>query len=108
MILAVLLLVLTRHSRFTKVKIMWSVDQVKQIDGTSTVIYGFTKIGTYPQAAPQELFFMASDNLMTEKDASKVTWKLLPDGDHGLLPPGIAHGPPVDPKGDILEEAHIV
>lgn len=35
-----------------KVKNMWCVDQVKVVDNTSTIIYGFTKIGTYVQSAP--------------------------------------------------------
>lgn len=51
---------------------------------------------------------MSSDNLLTEKNASLIKWNLYPDGDHGLLPPGVEHGPPADLKGDILEEAHIV
>ena len=98
----------THNSWNGKVKTMWCVDQVKRIDGTSTVIYGFTKIGAYVQNAPQELWFMSSSNLLTERNASKITWNLYPDGDHGLLPPGVTNGPPVDQKGDILEEAHIV
>ena len=91
-----------------KVKIMWGVDQVKTIDGTDSVAFGFTKIGTYVQNAPQELWFLRSDNLLTEKNASKVTWKLLPEGDHGILPPGVKSGPPIDMVGDVFEEAHIV
>eukprot|EP01052_Picozoa_sp_SAG31_P019126 SAG31_NODE_1383_length_8578_cov_3.660573_11_plen_566_part_00 len=91
-----------------KVKIMWGVDQVKQIDNSSSVIFGFTKIGTYVQNAPQELWFLRSDNLLTERDAAKVEWTLLPEGDHGILPPGVSQGPPADMIGDVLEEAHIV
>ena len=79
---------------------MWGVDQVKTIDGTDSVAFGFTKIGTYVQNAPQELWFLRSDNLLTEKNASKVTWKLLPEGDHGILPPGVKSGPPIDMVGD--------
>lgn len=66
------------------------------------------QIGGYVQNAPQELWFLASDNLLTETNASKIRWTLLPEGDHGILPPGVTEGPPTDPKGDILEEAHIV
>eukprot|EP00041_Stephanoeca_diplocostata_P023605 m.582544 g.582544 ORF g.582544 m.582544 type:complete len:792 (-) comp22337_c1_seq16:1784-4159(-) len=96
-----------------KVKIMWNVDQVKtvaqQADSSQRwAVYGFTKIGHYVQNAPQELWFMASKNLLTETDASKVEWELLPTGDHGILPPGVSEGPPQDPEGDVLEEAHIV
>ena len=42
------------------------------------------------QNAPQELFFLASDNLLSDPaDAAEIKWRLLPDGDHGLLPPVI-------------------
>jgi hypothetical protein len=37
---------------------------------------------------------------MSEQDASKVEWKLLPNGDHGIPPPG---GNP-----NIAEEGHIM
>lgn len=37
-----------------------------------------------------------------------MRWELLPKGDHGILPPGVTEGPPADPTGDVLEEAHIV
>ena len=37
-----------------KVKLMWGVDQVKRIDGTGAVAFGFTKIGVYVQNAPRE------------------------------------------------------
>jgi hypothetical protein len=98
----------THNSWHGKVKIMWCVDQVKQIDNSTSIIFGFTKIGTYVQNAPQELWFLRSDNLLTERDAAKVEWTLLPEGDHGILPPGVTSGPPTDMVGDVLEEAHIV
>lgn len=37
-----------------KVKIMWSVDQSK-LGNDNTLYYSFTKIGVYPQAAPEEV-----------------------------------------------------
>lgn len=85
------------------VKLMWCVDQVKTVG--DSIVYGFTKIGNPIQNAPQELWFMSSDNLLTEKNASKISWKLLPEGEHGVLPPGVG---PADVEGDIFEEAHIV
>ena len=98
-----------------RVKLMWTVDQVKLIEGTAadpvdTVIFGFTKIGRYMLNPPEELWFLASDNLRSESDASKVAWRLLPDGDTGLLPPGVVprSTPPTDPVGDVFEEAHVV
>ena len=51
-----------------KTKIMWSVDQTKQRNGT--VYFAFTKIGSYTQNPPQEGFFLASHNLLNERDAS--------------------------------------
>jgi hypothetical protein len=66
-----------------------------------TAIVGFTKIGTYVQNAPEELWFLASDNLLADPaDPADIKWRLLPDGDHGLLPPG---GNP-----QVFEEAHIL
>lgn len=37
-----------------KVKMMWNVDQMKIVNGT--VMYAFTKIGTYVQSPPEEVF----------------------------------------------------
>jgi hypothetical protein len=62
-----------------KTRIMWSVDQSKVRNGT--VFYGFTKIGSYSQAPPQEGFFLASHNLLHEPDANEIKWELLPEGD---------------------------
>ena len=77
---------------------MWTVDQVKTVG--STVYFAFTKIGTYAQSPPEEVWFMSSSNLMTESDPSLITWVLLPEGDHGLAPPG---GNP-----SVMEEGHII
>ena len=91
-----------------KVKLMWCVDQVKEAPN-GWAVYGFTKIGGYVQNAPQELWFLASDNMLSDSDnASNVRWTLLPNGDHGILPPGVSEGPPADPTGDVFEEAHIL
>ncbi|XP_062503358.1 uncharacterized protein LOC134180262 isoform X2 [Corticium candelabrum] len=82
-----------------KVKMMWSVDQSK-LANDSTLYYSFTKIGVYPQDAPEEVWFLSSANIMTEQDPSKIEWTLLPNGDHGIPPPG---GNP-----NIAEEGHVM
>ena len=84
---------------------MWNVDQIKVDSRNSngrgaTAYFAFTKIGGYPQNAPQELWFLSSSNALTEPNASAVSWRLLPDGDRGIAPPG---GNP-----NILEEGHIM
>lgn len=81
-----------------KVKTMWCVDQVK-IRGGRTY-HAFTKIGTYVQSAPQEVWILSSPNLLQDPPLADITWDLLPNGDHGILPPG---GNP-----DIMEEGHII
>lgn len=50
-------------------------------------IQGYTKIGKYVQSAPEESFFITSPNIMTETNASAVTWEIFPDGDHGVASP---------------------
>ena len=80
--------------------IMWNVDLVKVMNDGTTAIVGFTKIGTYVQNAPQELFYLTSPNLFSEPNASKISWGLVPNGEHGVLPPG---GNPT-----VFEEAHIL
>jgi len=61
----------------------WSVDQIKTTcEGAS--IQAYSKIGTYVQGAPEETFFMSSPNILTERNASAVTWDVFPDGDDGV------------------------
>ena len=43
---------------------------------------------------------LSSPNLLQDPPIAAITWDLLPNGDHGILPPG---GNP-----DIMEEGHIV
>ncbi|XP_065833613.1 uncharacterized protein [Oscarella lobularis] len=86
------------NSWLGKVKIMWTVDQSKVHEGI--LYFSFTKIGIYPQNAPEEVWFMRSENIMTEEDPMKIKWDLLPEGDHGIPPPG---GNP-----NIAEEGHIL
>ena len=87
------------------VRMMWTVDQLKVRDGVAWL--GFTKIGGFPQAPPQELFFLASDNLLNETDAAKIRWRLAPDGDHGLVAPFCEPGQ-TDFHCGFFEECHIL
>ena len=50
------------------------------------------------------MFFLSSTNILTEHDASKVTWELFPKTEHGLPSPRL-------PAGDTtrnIEEAHVL
>ena len=64
----------------------WSVDQIKVTRG-GAAIQAYTKIGTYVQSQPEETFFMSSPNILTERNASAVTWDVFPDGDDGVAAP---------------------
>lgn len=81
-----------------KVRIGWSVDQAKVHNGV--VYWAINKVGQYLISPPEEIFIVSSPNMMTEPDASKVTFEVLPHGDHGILPPG---GNPT-----IFEEGHVL
>ena len=83
------------------VQMMWEVDHIKQHKGWA--MFGFTKIGTYAVAQPEEIFFMASPNLLIEDDPTKVTWQMWPDADRGVQAVG---GTSAAPSG-ISEEPHI-
>lgn len=80
-----------------KVKMMWSVDQIKTV-GTRTW-HAFTKIGKLTQAPPEESFFLSSPNLLTAASPADVTWELYPNGEVGIAAPW---------SGMQWEEAHIV
>ena len=54
---------------------MWEVDHIKVLDD-GTVIFGFTKIGTYLVNAPEEIFFLASKNLLSASDPEEVSWTM--------------------------------
>lgn len=45
------------------------------------------QIGKYMLGPPEELWVLSSANLLTEKDASMISWTLLPDADHGISLP---------------------
>ena len=67
-------------------QIFWSVDQVKRTRAGGS-LHAFTKIGTYMQSPPEESFFILSNNVNTERNASRVVWSVLPEGDAGVRPP---------------------
>lgn len=83
-------------------KEMWTVDQTKVRGGVA--YFAFTKIEHYLLAPPEELWVLASPNILTEQDPRKVTWSLRPSGDHGLAPP--FHN--VSDETTVIEEAHVV
>ena len=88
----------TFHGR---VRIMWTVDQIKVRNGVA--YFAFTKIGRYVQNPPEEVFILSSPNLLSERNASKVEWRLLPDGDHGIAAPAIWN-----PNTTVMEEGHVL
>lgn len=81
------------------VTIAWTVDQLKVRDGVA--FFAFTKIGKYLLGPPEEMWVMASANLLSERDPAKITWRLLPDGDTGIKPVG-------GKEDTNLEEAHVL
>ena len=84
--------------------IMWTVDHIKVLADGTTAAFAFTKIGRYVQNPPEEVFFMASHNLLSEPDAAAVKWSLLPVGaDHGVRAPAM-----YDPNTTVMEEGHLL
>ena len=65
------------------------------------VYFAFTKIGKYLLGPPEELWIMASHNLLTAADAKDITWELLPSGDQGIKPVGGV-------ESTNIEEAHVL
>lgn len=91
---------LDRHNTFHgKVRLMWNVDQVKALDDGS-VVWAFTKIGSYVQSPPEEVWLLRSPNLLSVDHPADATFELLPSGDVGLPPPG---GNP-----SVMEEGHVL
>ena len=64
-------------------QIMWEVDQIKTLKN-GTVIFAFTKIATYAVAPAEEIYIMASHNLLTMEDPEEVEWVMWPEGWHGV------------------------
>lgn len=70
-----------------KVQIFWGIG--KPITVGTDAIFAFTKIGRY-MLEQSEGWFFRSRNVLTERNIDKVSWTMLPNGDHGLRAP--AHG----------------
>lgn len=79
-----------------QVQIFWGIG--KPIVQEDAAIFAFTKIGKY-MLDNGEGWFFRSDNVLRERDASKVVWELLPEGEHGVRAPEF---------GSIQEEHNIV
>ncbi len=78
------------------VQIFWGIG--KPIVHRGGAIFAFTKIGRY-MLDDGEGWFFRSDNILTERDAARVRWDLLPEGDHGVRAPDF---------GSVQEEHNIV
>jgi len=80
-----------------KVQIMWGIG--KPIDvGEKGMMFAFTKLGKY-MLDNGEGWFIRCDNINTEKDADKLQWRNLPEGDYGLRNPDF---------GSVQEEQNLV
>jgi hypothetical protein len=76
-----------------EVRFFWNVGKPFIHDGVAYV--PLHKVGRFGQTflARTEGVLLASDNLVTEADPNRVTWRTLPDGDVGLRAP--AGGGPI-------------
>ncbi len=76
-----------------EVRFFWNVGKPFVHGGVAYV--ALHKVGRFGQAflARTEGVLLASDNLLTETDPNRVTWRTLPDGDIGLRAP--AGGGPI-------------
>jgi len=95
-----------RSSKNMTTRIMWTVDHVKIRN--KTAYFAFTKIGTYVQNPPEEIFVISSSDLLgplgMENDLSKVSWSMLPENeDHGVRCPR-----DTNPNTTVMEEGHIL
>lgn len=66
------------------VQMFWGIDKPHLLDGS--VYFAFSKIGKFVQDMG-EGWMLCSDNLDNERDASKINWKMLPDGEYGIRNP---------------------
>jgi len=79
-----------------EVQIFWGIDKADDVG--EGMMFGFTKLGKYMLDLGEGWFFRC-DNINTEKDPAKLSWRMLPDGDHGLRHPDF---------GSIQEEHNLV
>jgi hypothetical protein len=78
-----------------KVQMFWGIG--KPVAKGDKVWFSFTKLGKY-FLEESEGWVYYSDNILTEKDVSKIHWQLLPDGDIGIKSPTL---------GSVQEEFNI-
>jgi hypothetical protein len=64
-----------------EVQLFWGISKPIQIE--NSMYFALTKMGKY-HADVGEGWFFKSDNISTEKNAEKLNWQLLPDGEQGL------------------------
>ncbi|MHC4445664.1 MAG: sialidase family protein [Planctomycetota bacterium] len=64
-----------------RVQLFWGIGKPIVMD--TSAYFGFTKLGKY-MLDKGEGWFFRSDNILTEKNAEKIEWQMLPDGEHGL------------------------
>ena len=79
-----------------KVQIFWGIDKPKMAGGSA--FFAFTKLGKYI-LDNGEGWLYRSDNILTERDANKISWELLPEGDYGIRAPEF---------GSVQEEHNLV
>ncbi len=79
-----------------EVQIMWGIGKPVDVDGG--MMLGFTKLGKYMLDMGEGWFFRC-DNINTEKDAGKLDWRMLPEGEHGVR---------YEPFGSVQEEHNLV
>ncbi len=82
-----------------EVMFFWGVG--KPIIHQGAAYIGFAKVGRWGNPGTMiesQGCFLRSDNILTERDAHKIRWELLPDGEEGLRAP----------KGPMADEANLV
>lgn len=79
-----------------EVQMFWGIG--KPVAFGDTAWFAFSKLSRY-FLVDSEGWFYRSDNVLTERDVRRVTWELLPEGDHGLRHPDF---------GSVQEEHNIV
>ena len=78
-----------------EVQMFWGIG--KPVSKGDQVWFSFTKLGKY-FLKRSEGWIYTSDNILTEKDVSKITWQLIPEGDIGIKSPEL---------GSVQEEFNI-
>jgi hypothetical protein len=67
-----------------KVQIFWGIDKPEVVG--ADVMFAFTKLGRY-MLTNGEGWLYRSSNILTEGDAARINWELLPDGEQGIRMP---------------------